>query len=853
MALENLYVWPIAPDWADGLLEALEWQTAVLASTFSYEQRFSTRLSPRQTVTLGFTLHDGPRTYFDLLTNRIGGSPFYMPLWHDGERMNFALPAGTTVLPLDTTYSEFEVVDAVLLWQDEYRWELHEVVGRTPIMIVMPDALTFDWPVKTRVYPVKKFRILEKVDATRHGGRAYTSSIKFQSLEPNHSAATIALNTYGDTFVLEMEPNSADDLQYTLDHTLYTIDNTTGLQGLYDIVNVPGQAFNWWCKGRAAHNELRGLLYTLAGRRVPIWVPTYNQDMVLVEDIIDASESIEVERCGLYDTGGPGPNREHICILLADGTRVYRKLIESALVGAGATERVSVDVPISPAIPLASVRRISFMARCRQDADVVELEHHTNTHGLTTAKTVFRPVRDSVFPVSACLNSFSWWVRTEFVDYLNALPIPTLDKFGNYYIYNHVPSIEQIELYTPTGVLLRAYTAEILAGMISEYFGFTIPNIFPYHLISFYMTPIKMGQYVVAHIKTAANGTHWQYIWALLEPAVDGSMTVRGAVYCRGIVDPPYTNGTHIHDVFDDDHPILVSCYTGLGGFYFAIAALPSISEFLAGTYDAGWPGRLPFEVPTTAYFPLGNNVNLSNKFTLDPSDFDHTRGLGFVLPSSSGDRYWYQYISRVSMDGQGGGGLECPEIVNVIKPANPLGCMIRVPIGHASFAELAASPGHAGFTQYTTTGDYSIDNVNWRDEAGEPLIPFLDEYTYISTDVVGGHDCYSMQIGGIQKRANGKYWVIFYMTGTHDRQHYPEKITYVRLRIFEFDPATLIATQKFMSTCKLHDDLQIPYIGAHSEIADKFLVITITEAGGKATVKIRGPIFATTFLFFTP
>jgi len=66
MPLENIGVWSAPPDWADGLLEALEWQTSVLKSTLAYEQRFGTRLSPRQNFTVNFTAHDEQRMMLDL-------------------------------------------------------------------------------------------------------------------------------------------------------------------------------------------------------------------------------------------------------------------------------------------------------------------------------------------------------------------------------------------------------------------------------------------------------------------------------------------------------------------------------------------------------------------------------------------------------------------------------------------------------------------------------------------------------------------------------------------------------------------------------------------------------------------
>ena len=106
------------------------------------------------------------------------------------------------------------------------------------------------------------------------------------------------------------------------------------------------------------------------------------------------------------------------------------------------------------------------------------------------------------------------------------------------------------------------------------------------------------------------------------------------------------------------------------------------------------------------------------------------------------------------------------------------------------------------------------------------------------------------MQIGGVQRRANGRYWVIFYMLGRSDYTHYHPSAVTLRIKVFEFNPATLIGTLKYIGTCLLHTALQIP-VSTAALNADQYLYVTITESGAAATVTVYGPIFRVTFSLF--
>lgn len=389
--VENIAIWSIPPDWRTGATENLSWLSSVTESPLAVEQRMGLRLSPRQSFDFNFTVRRGNRTYFDLLTMRAGGSPIYVPLWHEIEKLALPVIAGGTALVFPTNFTEFQTAKfAFLQGPTIHDFELVEIQSYTSAGITLAAGLKNDWPQGAKIYPVKKCKMESQPNAERRADRAFQASIRFLSLEPNKTTAVPEVNYFMDHPVIEIDPNEAESLTYTYNRKMVNLDNQTGLQDLYDIAPFINQSFSWYAKGREAASKLRGLFYLLQGRRVPAWISSVYSDFELVATIPVDEVSMDVRRCGYTDAGGPFPNREFIVFQLESGLRYYRRIQAAALIGGGSTERITFDTPLPLEVTPSMVRRISFLSFCRLDQDSIELTHHTDTKGLTTVNTVFR-------------------------------------------------------------------------------------------------------------------------------------------------------------------------------------------------------------------------------------------------------------------------------------------------------------------------------------------------------------------------------------------------------------------------------------------------------------------------------
>lgn len=490
-------------------------------------------------------------------------------------------------------------------------------------------------------------------------------------------------------------------------------------------------------------------------------------------------------------------------------------------------------------------------------------------------------------PVSApsgyeatCLHEFLWNAGhpTDNDNWDYGQQPDRLDKWGHLYRRN---GGDFIEIWGDSGTLVNTLTQEQLADLINGWYGTELGPIVPpggdppdYRGIK--LQPIFYGEYVMAWLMALGGGpfTSW---WALLDPHADGTFDCLGAVYMRAQFGPPYFffQGFRCMDVWRMNDPIYVEGDYSLFDNATIIWTLPSINEYLSDTYKGGYHdistgADLPdCRIPIVARHPFGNNIDLVQFWMVNGGEgnFWPSRNFGFILPSSHGGLNFYTYVHSLFMDDIVAGAVTpefIPEMYNVIQPANPDGCMIKINMGEYTFAELAAIKSYGDTLTFRgiPTASYTVDNGNWTLFDGiTPAIPFRDERTYISNDLPGGWDHYQFQTS-IVERPGGRYWIFFYMVGRADAKFragvtspafggYASPV-YLRFKLFEYNPGTETARLLTAQTCVLFDDVDI---GAHDETQlyyAGYQIFVVSQSGSQVTLTLRGHINKMVFAQFT-
>lgn len=390
MADVDLPVWTIPPNWSTPVTERLEWLTDVMQSRSLAEQRRALRLTPRRYFEFVINPVDSVRSLFDQWMHRISDERMLLPLWHDRGKLTEAALATDTRIELDTRWMEFEEGGTAVLYGGPFRYEPVAIVSVDDTGIDLDTALINDWPEGTAVFPSR--RAIMDIDASLSNltSRVGESSLTFTVDSANpYTTGIEPLPLVDGTPLVTIEPNRMDALEQTYGRVMGEFDSETGRIRRYDenLRSFQTQFYNWRAVGREQHHRLRQTLYRLKGRQKAVWLPSFNRDIVLADDLTIGEGSVDIQKIGYHILGGPIDGRDRVLIRDNTGANRVIKFDGSADVSED-VERLSLDA--NSTFNASAGGHGSFLSMVRMDQDVVEITHHTDSEGVSEATAAFR-------------------------------------------------------------------------------------------------------------------------------------------------------------------------------------------------------------------------------------------------------------------------------------------------------------------------------------------------------------------------------------------------------------------------------------------------------------------------------
>jgi hypothetical protein len=423
--IENIPVWPFDPNWTNSVGETLEWLTDVLVSPTGAEQRRSMRYYPRRMFNFTVATADDERNFFNNLLMSHGSMDWYLPIWHD-VTITTAVST-TTVIPCIP--SAGIAVGSVVFFKGEtvYDFLFSEVsaVGLSSITLNPPLARTL--PAGTLLHPMTKARLAEQPALTAMSDSVETAEVQFLVVAPSAQVVVAPeagglATTYRGFRVFTLQSDWSDSVERGQHRLIDVMETEMGISEQVDTARrpFPTQSHKWILDGKGDHAQFYALMQVLRGRATPVWVPTWMYDMRLLAPVASNATSLSIARSGFTLGGGPRPEREDIMIELANGTFLYRRIINSATDGAG-NETILLDSPIPVGFPVENVVRICFMSLMRLDQDSVEIEHATDLDGVSEVQVTFRAAPN--LRQSYAGNTLMWTLDGNFMWTVDAKPM----------------------------------------------------------------------------------------------------------------------------------------------------------------------------------------------------------------------------------------------------------------------------------------------------------------------------------------------------------------------------------------------------------------------------------------------
>ena len=390
-------IWPIAPDWANGIQETLQWSTEVLQATATAATHpRSLRIGPRRGFTFEVLSQAKNFRVAQMLLAGHGG-PWMLPIWPDQQRLGVNLASGASSIPCRTDGFDFVAGGKALLHAGTNAWEVVEVDSVASDHIVPTGGTVAAYGPNSRLLPLRRALIEQGAETRLRNALTSRCSLAFSIDENCDWPALTGLTDYLTHPVLEVRPDVSDDPTYSVNRLIQTVDFGAARPFHHDLpgISLRTQQSAWKLVGRAKHTWFRSLLYTLHGRRVSIWVPSFAQDIKPVAAIAGGSASMSIEWTGYTLFGKGKPNRRDLCIELVDGTRLYRRITNSVEAGNAETLTLSASLHAGSIAP-ERIRQVSIMSLCTLASDEIEFDHVTDQDGEAKVTTGWQGVVPNV-------------------------------------------------------------------------------------------------------------------------------------------------------------------------------------------------------------------------------------------------------------------------------------------------------------------------------------------------------------------------------------------------------------------------------------------------------------------------
>lgn len=375
----RIIAWTFQADWSREIREMLTWYTGVEVAYDGSEQRYGLRTYPRQGYEFSFVVAGRDRRECENSIYGWGGRVWALPLWADGVRLEAAISGGVTNIAADTVGRQFRAGGLAILLTPERVFEVVEIETVNAASIDLTRPLGNDWAAASALYPAISARLGDQSSISRFTGDVGYGVALFTGVDPApYEAATEAADYLGFP-VMPYSPEWSADPQHEYSRKMAILDAQTGPRAYDDESGIPSQSptYRWICSSRAQIHDLRKFFYARKGRLKAIWVPTWVEDVKVVETIGAASTNIDIEYIG-YDqlTGADDSGRRDLRIETVAGVVYYRRVTGSSVIDDD-TERLSILTALGAEITAANVRRVSFMSLMRLESDQVEFTYWT--------------------------------------------------------------------------------------------------------------------------------------------------------------------------------------------------------------------------------------------------------------------------------------------------------------------------------------------------------------------------------------------------------------------------------------------------------------------------------------------
>ena len=405
-----LPVWTLSPNWKEGVLETVSFQTEIMVSEMDAEQRRSLARHPRRTVEASFLRAGVGAQRMNEFMVGVGSRKFMMPFWPEQMYLGGPVSAGDTEI-----YFEYGALDNrefynggafVLTNRGTSTYELLTYTVWTDsdnhTLLRLDTPLVHSWDVHTRITPAYEARFDDSSGAVAMQyvtDRTATAQLRF-NLVNTLKHVTPSWDYCAPLWRFPID--WTDTWSETFTRNTDKLDTTIGPIDVIDPSGVTrvGQSLKITLLGRDAVSKFRSFITMARGKTVRFWFPSNHNDITPIGPTIGGATLNGVDNGYTDWLVDPQDAKLMIQIEFASGApTIYRRL--QSVTKAGSQNIYHMDEVI-PTFPTTDVSRISFVMPVRFDQDNFELNHVTDELAVVTASPAIMSAEIANMPPIEC-------------------------------------------------------------------------------------------------------------------------------------------------------------------------------------------------------------------------------------------------------------------------------------------------------------------------------------------------------------------------------------------------------------------------------------------------------------------
>ena len=368
---QRVILWTWKPQ--SKLTETLEWTTNIL-KTRKGEQRIALRVAPRQKFAFQIVLNS--QEYAELKNIDSSFRLWGVPIWKEATS-GVNASAGDTFISFDTSFADYRTDGLAVLWESQKKAVAVQIQNVQSDGIEITLGLENDW-TNAEVMPLRKAYITDGLKFSRASNEKIALSVDFVVDDNIDLSKEANYDEYEGYDVLDDANVVIGDVSERLNRPSVYVDNGQGpvvIETKQDYSNF-ARYIGKYTKTMSDVWNLRTWLHSRYGKQKAFWLPSWNEDIVVVKDIASTDTYINIKNIKL-DIYGNLP--KHTRLVLNDGTVFYRNILVATELSED-EEEIEIDSSLGQSVSISDIWIWSFMDLVRLNSDKVNIEYGNMNH-----------------------------------------------------------------------------------------------------------------------------------------------------------------------------------------------------------------------------------------------------------------------------------------------------------------------------------------------------------------------------------------------------------------------------------------------------------------------------------------